>query len=109
MQFLFHGITNHLKVNTFETSHRELRLLADKTAADTSHIMKQRLQAPQPKTNTEEFSPDTIQEGIPDLFQIPMETFGNIQREAKSPGNFAFKLVSKLFPEQFGPEKLRQQ
>ena len=96
------------KVNVIETNYREIRSIVDKTAT-TSQIIEQRQQVPQPMTNTDDYNPDTFQEGIPELFQIPMEILRNIQRDAKSPGNFAFKLVVKLFPELFGPEKLRQQ
>lgn len=50
---------------------------------------------------------EDLQSDLPDNFTIPIETLREMHKEAKSPGNFALKLVIKLFPELFGPERLR--
>ena len=46
-------------------------------------------------------------DNVPPEYEIDLMSLRQINTDSKGPGNFAKKLVEKLFPELFGPDNLR--
>ena len=94
---------------TLESSLREIRRIVDRQQASVHQPQQSTVTQQEREAHDEEniHVPPDINDGILTSYSIPMETLRQLVTSTSSRGNFACRVVERLFPELFGPDNLR--